>query len=186
MESLLKENDIESMMQSIENMFAKFQSTKDKKEKQTLILQMAMIQKKLDTLQAIQLDMFSKFLNVDSATTDDERVACLLRAFDLGAKLSHIYADIMPDENVCNQVMRQTYDIAHRLDGVGSGRRAALKKFLDDPHLDLRAMAAASLPDIMPDRAIPILKEIQETAPGTSAGNVAFTTLTMWKGRQKR
>jgi len=186
MDSLLRENDIESMMQSVENMFAKFQTTKDKKEKQNLVVQMAMIQKNLDRLQAIQMDTFSKFLNIDSATTDDQRVARLLMAFNLGAKLSHIYYDVMPDEEACNKVMRQTYDIAHTLDGVGAGRRRELDKFLDDPHLDVRAMAAASLPDIMPDRAIPVLKEIQETAPGTSAGNVAFTTLTMWEGRQKR
>lgn len=185
MNDIANEDEIESMMQSLEGMVREIRETNDIKAQQEIILRMTAIQKKLDSLQASQLAAFSALLNLDGTTNDNERVARLLQAFELGAKLSHIYFDVMPDEDACNKVMRQTYDIAHTLDALGVGLRPALAAFLDHPDLDVRAMAAASLPDIMPDRAIPVLKKIQRKARGTSAGNVAFTTLTMWEGRKK-
>jgi hypothetical protein len=57
------------------------------------------------------------------------------------------------------------------LDAIG--RRSDLAKLLDDPDPSVRARAASLLMDTMPDRCVPILKEVYRTQRMLDAGWIA-------------
>jgi hypothetical protein len=62
-------------------------------------------------------------------------------------------------------------------------RRGDIVIFLDDPDLSIRAKAAARLLDAMPDRCLPILREIDRTERALNAGWIAFWALDAYETR---
>ena len=185
---IVNEEYVEELMQKMEALTEDMRGAiraKDQKAQKDVLLRVLAIEKELEAIQAAQRAKLSALLDLDDVTDADEQVARLLLGFELGAKLSHLYSDVAPENDARNAVMQQTYAVGHALDAIGTGRRLALATFLDHPHLSVRAMAAASLPDLLPEKAIPVLTEIQKTAPGTSASMVALTTLTIYEHRNK-
>ncbi|HWE71520.1 MAG TPA: hypothetical protein VG328_00045 [Stellaceae bacterium] len=67
------------------------------------------------------------------------------------------------------------------------GRSAALAEFLDSPDIDVRGFAAVWLKDIMPDRVLPILKEVNKTEKfGSPVGTQVFTAIFELESAQRK
>ena len=70
------------------------------------------------------------------------------------------------------------------LDEMRSGR-VALARLLDHPDPGVRASAGAYLIDMMPDRVVPVLRQIEERNKGSSAGFSAHWVLLDRELKQK-
>lgn len=66
--------------------------------------------------------------------------------------------------------------IADKLDKIPPGRMA-LVKLLDSTNPGVRAYAAAYLIEVAPERALPVLRQVNENERGMMAGFTAFTVL---------
>src|SRR5579863_1050264 len=142
------------------------------------------IAKELDRCKADGLAALTALLERQDASTEDERRSSLVRGFEFGSRLAHTLHDELLDTNGETKVVRLMHAIVGALDGIGSGR-AALAVLLDHPDAGVRASAAAYLVNLMPDRAVPILREIDQKEGGSSADFTAHWALLAWELKQK-
>ncbi len=94
-------------------------------------------------------------------TQDQARVASLVERFKTGALL---FEEGHEDED--NDLQEKGRAAAHgavrELDALGPHGRDALIPLLDDPDPGIRVCAAAHLVNVMPQRAVTVLKDIQD------------------------
>lgn len=115
---------------------------------------------------------------------EDERVASLVGGFEFGTKLACTLHDELLDVNGETKVLRLVKAIVDRLDTISSGR-TALAVLLDHPDARVRAHAGASLVRLMPERVLPILREIEEKSDGDSAHFTAHWAIVGWEREGK-
>jgi hypothetical protein len=142
------------------------------------------ITKELDRLKAKELAILTALLNRDDATTGDERIASLIRAFEFASKLAATLHDELLDVKGETDVLLLLKAIDDRLDSTRSGR-AALAVLLDHPDARVRAQAGASLVRLMPERVLPILREIEDKGNGDSADFTAHWAIVGWEREGK-
>jgi hypothetical protein len=155
-------------------------ASKDRTEISKILLRGIEVVTGLERLRAKGLSTLDALLKRQQTTTDVERVASLLRGFELGAKLAHALHDELLDTNGETKVYRRLFAIFKALDATGAGQ-IALAPLLDHPDVGVRVLAAAHLIDLMPDRVVPMLHDIDENAGGTSPGFTAHFALLRWK-----
>jgi hypothetical protein len=141
--------------------------------------------KEFDRLKADGLAAITALLTRQDVTTEERRVASLIRGFDFGARLADIlhdqFRDIADGET---KVVHLMDEIVKALNAIGSGR-AALAVLLDHPDAGVRALAGAYLIDLMPERVIPILRQIEGMRDASSALFRARWALLAWKLERK-
>ncbi len=143
------------------------------------------IAKEFDRLKAEGLAAMTALLDPHDGVTDDERAAQFIRGFEFGARLADTLHDEFRDTaDGETKVVRLMDAIVKALDTVGSGR-AALVVLLDHPDPGVRARAGAYLIDSMPQRVIPILRQIELKGDGSSASFGAHWTLLAWEREGK-
>jgi len=141
------------------------------------------IAKELDHLKADGLAAIAALLDRHDPVSE-ERVASLVRGFEFAAKLADTLYDELLDTDGGNKVTALMNNIAGALDGMGAGR-ASLAVLLHSPDARVRASAGAYLIKLMPDRVLPILREIEEGEDGSSAGFHAHWALLRWEQENK-
>lgn len=142
------------------------------------------IVKELDRLKVHGLAAISALLNRQAEIMEDERAASLVSGFEFTAKLKAALHDEVLDTDGCNKIVHLMNAIATTLDKISSGR-APLAVLLDHADVNVRASAGAYLIDLMPDRVIPILREIDEKNDGSSADFTAHWALLDWELKHK-
>jgi hypothetical protein len=135
----------------------------------------------LERLKVEGLAAMRILLNQQALLPEDERVASLLRGFEFGAKLAASLSDEHTDADGHNEVVLLMNSMVDALDTIGSGRRTALVPLLEHPDVRVRASAGAYLLALMPDRVIPVLREVEETEHGNSAHFTAYWRLQRWE-----
>jgi hypothetical protein len=110
-----------------------------------------------------------------------------MEAFKFTSRLAGVLHDELLDTSGETEVVRLTFAIVKALDAIDPDRRT-LSTLLDDRNATVRASAGAYLITLMPDRVVPILREIEETEDANSAHFSASWTLLRWEreGRQDR
>jgi hypothetical protein len=137
--------------------------------------------KEFDRLKADGLAAITALLARQDETTEEQRVASLIRGFEFGARLADILHDKVRDiADGETKVVHLMDDIVKALNAIGSGR-AALAVLLDHPDAGVRALAGAYLIDLMPERVIPILRQIEGMGDASSALFRAHWALLAWK-----
>jgi len=112
------------------------------------------------------------------ATSDpDERTAKLLKTYELSVKTKFWAYAALGDIEAGNAAAMQTEAVVKALDAIPPGRRSALAALLDNPDVGVRVDAAADLKDVMPDRVIPILRQINKEEGASSVGFTAMQAL---------
>jgi hypothetical protein len=142
------------------------------------------IVKELGRLKVDGMTAITALLNRDNPTADNERAASLLRGFVLSARLAHSLHDELSDTDGETEVLRLMDGIVQTLSRIGSGR-AALAVLLDHTDAGVRASAGAYLIDLMPQRIVPMLREIEEKEDGNSAHFTAAWTILAWEREGK-
>jgi hypothetical protein len=137
--------------------------------------------KEFDRLKADGLAALTALLARQDETTDEQRVASLIRGFEFGAKLADTLHDEIRDiADGETKVVHLMDEIVKALNAIGSGR-AALAVLLDHRDAGVRALAGFYLIDLMPERVVPILRQIEEKKDASSALFRAHWALLGWK-----
>jgi hypothetical protein len=144
------------------------------------------IARELDRLKAATLKAFKSLIAKSSSAPDDERTPSFIKAFEVGAKLKDALHDELFDINGANKIVLLMNDIAGALDRTLQGR-SVLGELLD--HSDPRVRAAAGayllIRDLLPDRVVPVLREIEQKERATGAHFTAYMALVEWDLKQK-
>ncbi len=127
--------------------------------------------KELDRLKSDGTAALTGLLSSSAPMASNERFASLSRSFEFGAKLAHALHDELLDTDGETKVLRLMDAIVLALDATPPGR-SALTALFEHPDAGVRASAGAYLIDLMPDRVVPLLKEIDERSDGSSASHV--------------
>lgn len=128
--------------------------------------------------------MLNTLLNPLTVVSESDRVAALLYGFKFAAKLQVALYDEMMDTDAGNHVDGLTDDIVVALAGIGSGR-AALVPLLDVDDARVSATAGRYLIDLMPDRVIPVLQEIEKGSFWHQPAFEAHMVLLTWELERK-
>ena len=142
------------------------------------------IAKQLDRLKADGLAAITSLLNRAASVAEDERAASLMGAFEFGSRLADTLHDELLDTDGETKVWRLMDAIVQELNTIGRGR-AALADLFDHLDAGVRASAGAYLIDLMPDRVVPMLREVDEKEDANSAHFNAHWTLLAWKCERK-
>lgn len=134
------------------------------------------ILKRLDAEKAECIDKIQRVIDNRSARAESSRSAELLQAFELGARFRAVLDDEFGDKETYTKITRQLDAIVTALDKMSGGRGAALVKLLDDRRPAISATAGAYLVDLMPDRVLPLMRQIAEAERGSSASWTAYWT----------
>jgi hypothetical protein len=146
------------------------------------LLQGFEIAKEFDLLKVQGLAAITALLNRHDATTEDERVSSLVRGFEFAAKLAATLHDEFRDTDGETEVAHLMYAIASTLDVIGSGR-AVLAVLLDHADAGVRASAGAYLliMNLMSERVVPILRDIEKNEDANSAHFRAYWAILRWE-----
>ena len=144
------------------------------------------IAKEFDRLKADGLAALAALLSPHDtgAVPQAERAASLLQGFAFGAKLASTLHDEFRDTKTETEVVQLMFKIVNALDVVDP-ERVALAKLLDDSDPRVQVFAGAYMIKSMPERVIPILREIQEKEDANSAHFNAYFALLMWEHESK-
>jgi hypothetical protein len=156
----------------------------NRKEQGNALLSGFALVKELDRLKGDGLAAIRAVLNRTHLSTPAEYAESLIRGFQFAAKLADTLHDQLLDTDGETKVVQLMNEIANTLDGISAGR-AALATLLDNPNPGVRAAAGAYLIDLMPDRVVPVLREIEDTERGSSAGFNAHWALLRWERENK-
>jgi hypothetical protein len=141
--------------------------------------------KEFDRLKADGLAAITALLTSQDVTTKEQRVASLIRGFVFGTRLADTLHDEIRDiVDGETKVLHLMDEIVKALDTIGAGREA-LAVLLDHPEPGVRSSAGAYLIDLIPERVIPILQQIEERRDASSALFRAHWTLLAWEREGK-
>jgi hypothetical protein len=138
------------------------------------------IAKELDHIKADGLAAVTALMTRHDSMTSDEHVASLIQGFAFAAKLAATVHDEFSDVDYGTKLAHLMQGIVHALDAIGSGR-VALAVLLDNSEASVRASAGAHLIKLMPERVIPILRDIVQHKNANSAHFTAYWTLVRWE-----
>jgi hypothetical protein len=150
-----------------------------------VLLQGFEIAKQLDRLKAHGLSALTGLLNRQDAVTGAERDAALVQGFAFAAKLAATLHDEFRDTKGETEVAHLRDAIVNTLDALGSGRKV-LAVLLDHSDPRVRASAGAYLIKLMPERVIPILRDIEKKEHANSAHFTAYWTVQRWELEGRR
>ena len=159
-------------------------ASENKKDQASALLSGFPLIKELNRLKGDGLAAIRLLLNPTHMSTPAEYAESLVRGFEFSAKLADTLHDELLDTDGETKVVQLMNEIANTLDGIGVGR-AALAILLDNPNPRVRAAAGAYLIKLMPARVVPILREIEDTERGSSAGFNAHSAVIRWQRESK-
>ncbi len=142
------------------------------------------IVKEIDRIKAKGSTALTALLKPAGIAENQDRVVSLVGGFRFGARLAHTLHDELLDTTGEAKVVDLMDEIVHQLDELDPGR-AALLPLLGDPDAGVRAYAGAYLIKLMPDRAIPVLRDIEEKEDANSAHFTAYFALMFWEREGK-
>jgi hypothetical protein len=158
-------------------------ASQDRKAQGYVLLRGFDLVKELDRLKSDGMAALTSLLG-DASIESNQRVASLIRGFEIGAKLAHTLHDELLDTDGEAKVLRLLDAVILSLNAIKPGR-SVLTALLDHPHAGVRASAGGYLIDLMPDRVVPLLREIDELPDGSSASFTAHWALLAWERERK-
>jgi hypothetical protein len=129
-----------------------------------------------DSLTALRL-----LLNQQSSMAEEDRIAALVRGVEFGSKLAAALYDDLRDVDGHNEVVSLMAAMARALDSIGTGCRTALVPLLQHADPRVRASAGAYLVARIPDRALPVLREVRDHEHASSAHFTADFAILLWE-----
>jgi hypothetical protein len=149
------------------------------------LLQGFEIAKEFDRIKADGLAAVAASAVPQNSMTVQDREALLVRALSFAAKLKATLHDEMRDIDGETQIVRQMVVMADELRTLGN--QSAFAILLEDEDPRVRASIGAYLlaKNLMPERVIPILREIEEKKNADDAHFVASWALFRWEHEGK-
>lgn len=165
-----QERLLEELNTAIEN--------KDVEAQRLITIKLARLQLSLKRIEtAHRVILAGLMASVQEETNPEKRQQVLLDAFKYAAWVRSRAQDELVDDDLSNDAEIQLQGILDGLDAIPPEGRGALAPFLVSHNPDERACAGAALLEVMPERAVPVLRDLSENAAGTSAGDTALDAL---------
>lgn len=144
------------------------------------------IVREFERLKSSGLKVLNSLIASYASIPEDQKTVSLINAFKLGAMLKAALHDELLDIDGANKIVLLMNKIAAALDTTRRGR-SALGELLDhsDPRVRASAGAYLLIVDLLTKSAVPILREIEQTERGNTAGFTAHWALLDWERRQK-
>ena len=115
-----------------------------------------------------------------------QRVSHLIEAFKFAANLRSIGYDELDDKETGDKATDAGIETAKALKAINPKGLSALVGLLDDLSVSVRGFAAVQLLDDIPERAIPVIQEVEETARGSAAGFAAHFGLLQYRSEREQ
>ena len=144
------------------------------------------IAKEFDHIKADGLAAVTALTVSQNSMTAAERTASLIRGFAFAAKLKATLHDEMMDIDGESKIARLMSAIADELHAIGG--QSAFTVLLEDEDPRVRASIGAYLlaKNLLSERAVPVLREIEEKKRADNAHFVASWALFRWEHEGKR
>jgi HEAT repeat protein len=114
------------------------------------------------------------------------RIARLIEAFRFSCDLRATGYEELADQETGDQAQKATFELYDQLKAMGPQGEDAVAGLLDDPSQNVRSSVAVLLLRQMPERAIPVIEEIQRTAAGSDASISAGFALDSYRSEKER
>jgi hypothetical protein len=166
--------------------FSTMLDSDDRIEQGRALLRGFEIAKEFDGIKAEGLAALAALIARANSLSEQERTLSLIQAFSFAAKLAATLHDEFSDVDGETEVARFTSAIVDAFDA--SRGRSVLAPLLDDPDARVRAWAGTCLlvKNLLPERVVPILREIEEKKNADSAHFTASWALFRWEHEGKR
>jgi hypothetical protein len=140
----------------------------------------------LDNLKQQGLQTIRGLLQSQNVAAEQTNVALLVRAFELATKIGDALHDELLETDGPTKFVRLKNEIASVLDTTTRGR-GELDVLLDHPVAGVRASAAAYLliANVMPEKAVAVLRKVENDEGANSAYFKAHWALLAWELEQK-
>jgi len=151
---------------------------KDMRAQGLLAIKLMQVQlgfKRIETRKRLALAFIMR--GVREAKTPEEKRKNLLSAFGITACIRGLAKYELVDDDLTDAAETQLHALISGLDELEPEGRKALAPILDSFNLDERVCAAVALLELMPDRAMAILRDLLKNAPGTNASLTARAAL---------
>lgn len=159
-------------------------ASQDRDAKGKAILRGVAIIRQFDQLKADGKAAIIDLLERYDTPAPAEAASPLVQAFEFGVRLGDALYDEFLDTDGESEVWHLLDAIVLKLETLGPGR-SGLEALFSNHDSGVRAAAGAYLIDLMPDRVVPMLREIDEAGGGSSAGFCAHWTLLAWERERK-
>lgn len=185
MDELLKEERLEELVQAMLGAFEQFEpgtTANDQKAQFEAIRRMALAEKEIQAILAEQDAAVKALLGKKGdgkESSKDNRVKTLLKAYEFCARRRDVAKDVLGDVNTYNKITKQMIALAKEFEEIKPDWKLLLVPFLDHTNAAVRASAAEDLVKLMPERALPVLRQLEEEHRGTSAGMIAYWAIAM-------
>jgi HEAT repeat protein len=114
------------------------------------------------------------------------RILRLVDAFRFSCDLRAIGCEELADQETGDKAQAATFKLYDELKGIGPEGHTALVKLLDDPSRNVRSSVAVLLLRQIPERAVPVIEEIERTAPASDASiSAGFALRCYWRELKK-
>jgi hypothetical protein len=121
-----------------------------------------------------------------TADGTQERVGRLIEAFRFSCNLRAIGYEELADQDTGNKAQEATFSLYDQLKAIIPDGATALVKLLEDPSPNVRSSIAVLLLREMPERAIPVIEEIERTSPASDASISAGFALSRYRSKMER
>ncbi len=172
--------DLKSLegLQAVINRFIAAHEQNDTETQLAILRRFAAFEKARYAVKVAKLAELKRLMAVTEAPDDDAaRVEKVIAAFEFCAELDRLASDELDDLETQHRAVDSMHKLAAELDVIPPEDRGALAVLLDNANLAVRASAGAFVWRIMPERALPVLREVHRAARGTSAGFTAMWAL---------
>jgi hypothetical protein len=151
---------------------------KDAAAQRLVIIKLARLQLGLKRIEmGHRFILLSVMTGVRDAANQQKRLENLLSAFKVVAWIRSTAQDDLADDDLTEDAEAHLRTILSGLDAIEPEGRMALVPFLDCHDLDARVCAAVALLELIPDRAIRVLRDLVENSADSNAAVTAFVTL---------
>lgn len=122
----------------------------------------------------------------DAAKDTEERIRRLIAVFRFSADLREIGYDDLDDKETGDRATDTAIEVCRELKAAVPDGLAALVDLLNDDSINVRSFAAVQLLREVPERAIPVIEEVQRVAPGSDASFSAGFALRRYRSAMER
>lgn len=179
--SIPEKERIDALFATSERLIAEMNAATEKKDvaaQRLITIKMAGVELEFKRIGiGHRLSLYSVMAPLPEPENQQEHLENLLNAFKFVAGVRSTAEGDLADGELGAETEAHLRTIHSELDAIKPEGRLALAPFLDSHDLDVRVCAAVALLEIIPDRAVPILRNLAKNAAGTNAGSTAIAWL---------
>jgi hypothetical protein len=184
----LRQDRLEALMEELHGLSRGILAAKGLAEQRACLLRMGEIaaeRKKVGAELWAKLEALVAAAEGEASLDSATQVARFISAYEFAIRLDHLSQDVTVDDELQAKACHKAVAIMQRLDALTGGPQWALP-LLDHDDIGVRGAAAAHLANSMPEKALPILRDISDNADPHAARMSAFKFLMIYDRENRK